>query len=82
MRYMNHDRGRRNIHISSSAPDLVDRGYHRIWGSVKRIVPTAIPWGSGDGDEIVEKMKGKLSYQLSGSLLRNDEDTLKQACCP
>jgi len=35
MRYMNHDRGRRNIHLSSSAPNSAGRGYHKVWGRVK-----------------------------------------------
>ena len=35
MRYVNHDRGRRNIHISSSAPDSADQAYHKILEAVK-----------------------------------------------
>jgi hypothetical protein len=60
MSYMNHDRGRRNIHISSPAPASVNPGYHKILGAVK-LARTALPsWGSMGGDTSVEKMKGKL----------------------
>jgi hypothetical protein len=35
------------VYLSSPAPDSADRGYHRIWGSVKGIAPAATYWGRG-----------------------------------
>jgi len=64
-----------DVHLSSSAPGSMNRGYHNIRGSVKKGGPTAIFWGWGAAYEIVRKMKGKPLYCPAGILGNNDVTT-------
>jgi hypothetical protein len=72
MSYRKSDPASRNVHRWSVTPASVDRAYHKIWGWVKSSAPTATSWGRGKAWGIVEITKGKLTYQLGGSLPLND----------
>ena len=72
MRDLNADRAGMDVHLSSPAPDSVDRGYHKIWRPVKGSRRTPPFWGSVGGDRSVGKMKGKLVYRPAGLSHIND----------
>jgi len=76
MSNLNSESASRDVYISSPLPASVDRGYHRIWGWVKKYDPTTTFWAWGGAYEIVEKMKGKLAYWGSRSLPSNDHAPL------
>ena len=72
MSYLNSDPADMDVYLSSSAPASVDRGYHKIWGAVKKSAPTVTSWGRGEAYGIVEETICKVAYQFGRSLPSND----------
>jgi len=77
MSYLNSEPASGDVYRSSPAPASVNRGYHKIRGSVKGIAPTAISWGLGKAEGIGEMTICKLADQFGRSLPSNDKGEIR-----
>jgi hypothetical protein len=80
MRKVNADGAGRDVYLSSPALASVNRGYHKTWGRVKRLAPTALSLRNARDNlrrlSITKSVSGSLRLDLGA---RADEDGLEES---